>query len=278
MTKTLAAMSEIIRVGGWALRGLGYPFGVAERGVRLVAWAEAAHGDAIKRLRMAEPLLAETIGTGIPRRYRDDAGAWSVDGLGKHLLEVGPPAIDLLTSDARQTGSGRLALDNVIGHDFLATLVDLTARRRLACVAAYTTAPFEPMPDELAASGWIIAVPGSESTRFMTADTDWHPPSGFEFLHSGLNARFASESGNRVSVGRVRFAAFRRDTPEFAELSKMGQSDELAVVDFDGRLADAYRSGVVIGQADLDYLYALERRTWAPTSERSRAQAGYGVY
>jgi hypothetical protein len=51
-----------------------------------------------------------------------------------------------------------------------------------------------------------------------------------------------------------------------------------ALRDYPGRMADAYRNGVAMEPQDLQDLYDLEIRTWAPTSERSRSQAGYGKY
>ena len=56
--KTLASMSEIVRVGGWALRGAGFPFGVAERGTRLLAFTEAVHGGAVRDICANEAVIA----------------------------------------------------------------------------------------------------------------------------------------------------------------------------------------------------------------------------
>ena len=44
------------------------------------------------------------------------------------------------------------------------------------------------------------------------------------------------------------------------------------------RVAASYRDGVPMEPKDLQDLYDLEIRTWAPTSERSRSQAGYGKF
>jgi len=54
--------------------------------------------------------------------------------------------------------------------------------------------------------------------------------------------------------------------------------DTAQTIDYPERVANALTHGVPIGADDLKYLYDLELRTWAPTSERSRSQAGYGVY
>ena len=57
-----------------------------------------------------------------------------------------------------------------------------------------------------------------------------------------------------------------------------GLSGDVELIDFPRRVADALRDGIPMDADDLKYLYDLELRTWAPTSERSRSQAGYGVY
>ena len=44
------------------------------------------------------------------------------------------------------------------------------------------------------------------------------------------------------------------------------------------RVDAAWRSGFETEIDDIKYLYQLETRAWAPTSERSRSQAGYGKF
>ena len=53
---------------------------------------------------------------------------------------------------------------------------------------------------------------------------------------------------------------------------------EAALRDYAGQVAASYRDGVPMEAQDLQDLYDLEIRTWAPTSERSRSQAGYGKF
>src|SRR5262249_37672642 len=53
---------------------------------------------------------------------------------------------------------------------------------------------------------------------------------------------------------------------------------EAALRDYAGQVETSYRDGVPMESQDLQDLYELEMRTWAPTSERSRSQAGYGKF
>src|SRR5579864_7919867 len=110
-------MSELMRVGGWALRGLGYKFGAAERGIRFVSWTEAVGGQAIAGLRRAEPMIASSIEGPTTSFCRDASGSWLVAAHNRHLVEVGPPAIDLATADARANAIGHVALGEVFGFE-----------------------------------------------------------------------------------------------------------------------------------------------------------------
>lgn len=256
MTETVAAMAEVVRVGGWALRALGYPFGVAERGIRLLAWSEAVHGQALRAIRLAEDRIVASAARPAGARVRDGETGWRIDGAGKHLLEIGAPAVDLLTADAARHGRGHVVLTDVAGLVVLAALVDLAARRGLSCVAVYRSGADDVLPDGLARDGWIAAVPGpGGSADFFVGEGEGGPG-----------------EGSTLRPGHVALSAAR------PEVGTGGMPAGGAAVDYRGRLADGYRLGLPMDAADLEHLYAVERRTWAPTSERSRQQAGYGVY
>jgi len=57
-----------------------------------------------------------------------------------------------------------------------------------------------------------------------------------------------------------------------------GLTGDLELIDFPRGIANALSAGVPMDADDIKYLYDLELRIWAPTSERSRSQTGYGVY
>ncbi|MCW3474740.1 hypothetical protein [Limobrevibacterium gyesilva] len=287
-TTTVAAFSEIIRVGGWSLRGIGYPFGIAERAIRILAWAEAVHGGTVRTLRVAETAIAEA--TTRPRllRQRDSLAGWRLDGQGKHLMEAGPPAVDLLTSDAREHGFGHVVLANTIGSGLVAALADLAARRGLACFAAYRAAEGDVLPDGVARAGWLIAVPASGGAVFalgaieagadavlQTIRSVWPMLSeaGERLIHADVAQSLDGGAGSYIGL-----AALPADAGMADRLKAGDAGGSLTLVDYAQRLVEGYRSGLVMDMADLLHLYALERLTWAPTSERSRSQAGYGRF
>ncbi len=222
MSAVMSSMAEIIRVGGWALRGLGYPFGVAERAVPLLAWTEAATGGAMRGIRLAEHDIVASYAA--PRlEWR---GPQRLDAHGRHLLEIGPPAIDCITVEARKTGRASLTLSDCIGLAFAPALAAMLAHRRLAgrMTSDAGTVDFRPGFIGLSAPGGTDANPGA-----IVIDCRPNAP--------------ATSGENLLD-----------------------------------KVAAAWRDGVPTTEEDLRYLYQLEVRTWAPTSERSRSQAGYGKF
>lgn len=227
MSAVMSSMAEIVRVGGWALRGLGLPFGVAERAVPLLAWTEAATGGGMRSLRLGEDDIVASFAA--PRLQQADAGR--LLGHGRHLLEIGPPAVDLATVAARKSGQARLTLACCIGMTFVPALAGMLAHRGLAGRMTFN--------DERVQS------------------LDFQPG----FVGAPIAGDAACSPGDLVIDCRV--------GPHGA----VPDGENLAA-----RVDAAWAAGVPTTEDDLRYLYQLEMRTWAPTSERSRSQAGYGKF
>jgi hypothetical protein len=290
MTATVAAMSEITRVAPWSLRALGYSFGIAERAVRFLAWAEAVHGQMLRTLRTHEQDITRSTALPPAGRSRDGQRAWHIDTGGKYLLEVGPPAIDLLTCDVRTQGAGHIALFNACGAGLLAGLCDLAARRHIGCIAIWRAGESDELPYDVARLGWLAALPSKGRTLFFrgTAKPDAAVilslvrPSSAPV--DGVNEPAIREDMTRVldglRGGYMGISGFRPNPALIEAQAPLGPHTlaGLHTLDYADRVAAAYRFGVEVDLVDLVHLYELERRTWAPTSGRSRAQAGYGKY
>lgn len=279
-----SSMSEIVRVGGWALRGAGLPFGIAERGTRLLAFTEAVHGGAVRDIYAHEANIAGT-SSRKPMAYiqRNDGGR-ELDGGGRHLLEAGPPLVDLATCDARLQGQGYARISHVAGFLFVTALADLLARRRLTGLCIYRSDEGSRLPASVMRSGWVLfgwhdnhaafatGKPGEPLARDMTdilADT----PFG-----RAIAADLAGVSS--PSAGSLAIATFSAANATGNRLLAVLDRPSAASArrDYEGQVAAAYRDGVPMEPQDLQDLYDLEIRTWAPTSERSRSQAGYGKF
>lgn len=281
--KALASMSEIVRVGGWALRGAGFPFGVAERATRLLAWTEAVHGGGVRNLYAHETTIARAGTPATIMRSRRVDGGWDVVSGERHLLEVGPPLADLATSEARLCEAGHARLRGATGFLFVSALADLLVQRRLAGVCVYRAPPDDPLPASVDRAGWIL-FGAHAGASFATGGAD-HPL--LPHLRGALDglpfsaavsedlAELEGPGGGFLAVTAL--AEGHELAQRFARLVEVAGGAS-ALRNYPERIASAYRNGVSIDAQDLQDLYDLEIRTWAPTSERSRSQAGYGKF
>lgn len=284
---TISSMAEITRVGGWSLRGLGYPFGTAERATKLLAWAQAVDGTAIKSLRLLEAKINVSRQAKVVKLQSSNFDR-HIEAEGKHLLEIGPPALDLVTSDARRHGFGHVDVCNVHGLNFVPALVNLLTRRKLDALVIYRAGSLDVMPEAEPEAGWITTSGSGNQGTFRRGDLKDRPE---QFVREIFGIGAPAEGGEIASriAGNVAFAE-NRSTAGYMSVTAIHPSPKQSVGitsliqslgkadNSSQRVEAALRDGFSIDLQDLQYLYELEMRTWAPTSERSRGQAGYGVY
>jgi hypothetical protein len=265
MMSVAVAMAEIVREGTWALRALGYPYGTAERAAGMLAWTEAVHGSGLTMLRLGEAAIIAGAARPQPRWSRDAQGERRADAQGKCLFECGPPALDLATADARLGGLGRVVLRGAIGTRLSGALGAMAARRGLIAVVVHApgAAEIAPVPP----AGWICALPTPDGPAFQAGSLDAPLPDLLQadLLVAARDIAEAQTAGDEGFFSMTVLASPPMPQPQRA-------------VDWPQRLALAYRTGSPADPADLETLYTLEMRTWAPTSERSRAQAGFGRF
>jgi hypothetical protein len=253
-----AAVSEIARVGVWALRGLGMSFGVADRAAPLVAWTEAVEGGALKVLRKNSASLADTR-PGIWRSQLSET-AWQFDALGRSLLEIGPVAMDLLTLVARTGQIGRVDIVNVNDLLFLSGVARIAAKRNIGVVAIST---------------------GSQITLCGVPVTTLHVFPGRQgpcFEDGGVPQNSAIATA--VAACREQLTPQADEADSMVSILSYAPSDVASACessaprfDAEGKYALALSHGVRVQREDLAHWYQLEIRTWAPTSDRSRTQA-----
>lgn len=277
MTRLMSSMAEIIRVGGWGLRGLGYSYGVAERAVPLLAWTEAAVGGAMRSIRLGEADIVASYTAPRLQMVQAADGARQLSGHGRHLLEIGPPAADLVTADARRNGSGRLTLSGSIGTEFIPALANMLAHRKLAGIIIFRADASGQSGPKSAESRWVTFQPGFVAVpKAVTGDEGaikaWlekaKPADASQAPSLRQSITREIERAGQSEAGHVCFVAWQCEAAPVPETAE----------NLSARAGEAWRVGVETTEDDLRYLYQLETRAWAPTSERSRSQAGYGKF
>ena len=147
------------------------------------------------------------------------------------------------------------------------------------------------MPDGWRPSGWLMVHSAASGPVFAHGTLEGEAEAALRKALDRSRGALAPQLLDRAIENIAAVGAARR----FGDMSVLAVSDAHALVrdfletmlslpeapelvDFPRRIEHALSNGVPMDVDDLKYLYDLELRTWAPTSERSRSQAGYGVY
>jgi hypothetical protein len=246
MSGTLTvAYSELTRVLPWSLRALGYAFGTADRGAHLVAAGAA----------MDPAVLDEVCQAG--RRpshrcsYQELGGVLTIDATDISLLETGPVAMDALAARAGGDGWQRCRISGATELSLLPSMLVGAMEYDLCSIGIDVRDGFD----------WHLAEPGSRGLLYSG-----HGQESLLGLLAGNQAVLGSAD---LSPGSV-FLIASLSRPE------LRPSGHVSIQPRE-RIAAAYRKGIPVSRQTLDAFYALEVLTWAPTSERSRAQAGFTV-
>jgi hypothetical protein len=280
MSTTFVAVAELLRVGPWALRALGFSFGVAERGSVIVTLAEVLHRNGLRALRVRKDALHRGAAV-TSTRVNTGPGALKINAPGKSLIEVGPAAIDLAASATERHDFARLTIEGILDPEFLPSVLSLAPAYGLTAIAIFGGLD-SPGGDNGSLPSWMIAAPSPSGAMLFEGPTD----------DGGALGLLANQMGIPPALARPLQSALQnadgchRDAPgnaiEFivipnlqAATIRQALGPDVSAIDVKSALDRAYRNGIASASADVAHLYELEKETWAPTSERSRAQAGF---
>lgn len=276
MSTTFVAVAELLRVAPWALRALGFSLGVAERGSVIVTLAEVLHRDGLRTLRVRN----DTIRCGAAvtsTRVNTGPGALKIDASGKSLIEVGPAAIDLAASATARHDFARLTIEGIPDPEFLPSVLSLAPAYGLTAVAVFGGLD-SPGGDDASRMSWIIAAPSPCGAMLFEGPADDSaalgllanrmdiPPAAARPLQFALQN---AEGRRRDAIELIAIANLQAAT------IRQALGPDVSAIDVKSALDRACRDGIASASVDVAHLYELEKETWAPTSERSRAQAGF---
>ena len=240
------AYSELTRVLPWSLRALGYKFGTADRGSHLVAVAAAIDAAVLDAIAAAHP-RSERGST----LHRNEDGL-AIDAHGVSWFEIGPVAVDHLAAHADDSVQRTCTIAGATEPALLPAIVAGAEAYGLGCLAL------------VAGGAWHLGYRDQQGCVLVAGDDAGDLPA---LLGGAVDASFVAQS--------------RQDAPGVVRLV-VGPTLQLAAVSKgafrpDALVKQAQRRGIAVSQATLDAIYGLEMLTWAPTSERSRSQAGFTV-
>jgi hypothetical protein len=179
----------------------------------------------------------------------------ALDAAGISLMEIGPVAMDDLAAHAgssgwegcRITGATELCL-------VPATLVGAMAYGLCSIGVVVGDGGF----------AWYLAEPCCQGALYRGEEQE-----SLAALVGGDNKVLELIEAAKLSPGSVLLMVGRG-------ASEPRPSGHAAVRPQE-KIATAHEKGIPVSQQTLDAFYALEVLTWAPTSERSRAQAGFAA-
>ena len=276
MSTTFVAVAELLRVAPWALRALGFSFGVAERGSVIVTLAEVLRRDGLRTLRVRNDTIRRGAAV-TSTRVNTGPGALKIDASGKSLIEVGPAAIDLAASATARHDFARLTIEGIPDPEFLPSVLSLAPAYGLTAVAVFGGLD-SPGGDDASRTSWIIAAPSPCGAMLFEGPADDSaalgllanrmdiPPAAARPLQFALQN---AEGRRRDAIELIAIANLQAAT------IRQALGPDVSAIDVKRALDRACRDGIASASVDVAYLYELEKETWAPTSERSRAQAGF---
>jgi hypothetical protein len=272
MTYTSAAMSEIARVAWWSLRALGCPVGAVERMAKVLAFSEVLEGGCLRALRRDEASLIATFHGVEPRFVLQGKQSGTVEASGRSFLDIGPRTVDLLTGMVKQHDQAvQIRVSGASDRLALAGACVLAAQRGVGIMAV--------LPPESGRRAWhYYAGPSSSLESISGIVTGGHAAlfelfaelTGTDLASSEFPASLESDDASIDLIATAH--PVRSELRAYADAKT-----DIVWTDVAGALQTAYADGVKVTPEDLKFLYELETRTWAPSSDRSRMQAGFGT-
>lgn len=269
---TLIAMSEIVRVAWWGLRAIGCPLGAVESMARMLAYSEVLDGQTLSALRGNEKALLVAFAGEAPR-FNATGQKGTIDAAGRSMLDIGPRAIDLMTGFAKRSGDPvRITIKRTADMLGWAGAATVAAQRGLGLMAIAS--------DKRRSWQFYVSASNGDVTS-VSGDLNEVSPAGVMGLMRQLAgpsfaAMAPSVDSADTEVGTLDLIGmpFIADEKYIAGVSVL---PGVVCRNVTRALANAYANGVSVASEDLRFLYELETRTWAPSSERSRSQAGFKV-